>query len=129
MTDLWSLTVAFTGTNSTLRLLYENAEAAKRSYEALGKPWLAQSQEQMDRGLAPVSYDPDVEITDTYGSTVTLSRDLIMVRWLTNLGAQAEGTKAEQVLNAHAQAKLQRALAADPTLQGIVPPQQFKLRN
>ena len=127
MTDLWSLTVAFTSNNSTLRLLYDSAELGRKAYDALAKP--GQSPEEFDRGLAAQEYIPDVEITDTYGSTVTLNRDLIMVRWLTNLGVQAEGTKAEQILNAHAQASLQRKLASDPTLQGIVPPQQFKLRN
>lgn len=127
MTDLWSLTVAFTGTNSTLRLLYEGVEAAKRAYEALAKP--RQSPEEYDRGLQAMEYDPDVEITDTYGSTVTVDRNLIMVRWLTHLGQQAEGMKAEQILNAHAQAKLQRSLQADPMLKGIVPPQQFKLQS
>lgn len=127
MTDLWSLTVAFTGTNSTLRLLYSSAEAGKLAYEALAKP--KQSPEEFDRGLAAQEYIPDVEVTDTYGSTVTLDRNLIMVRWLTNLGQQAEGMKAEQVLNAHAQASLQRKLQGDPMLKSIVPPQQFNLKN
>jgi hypothetical protein len=128
MTDLWSLTVAFTGTNSTLRLLYESKEAGQRAYEALMKP--RQPPEEFDRGLAAIEFDPDVEITDTYGSTVTVDRNLIMVRWLTNLGQQAEGMKAEQVLNAHAQANLQRKLAADPMLKGVMAPQpQFKLQS
>jgi hypothetical protein len=127
MTDLWSLTVAFTGTNSTLRLLYEGVDPAKRAYEALAKP--RQSAEEYDRGLQAMEYDPDIEITDTYGSTVTLDRNLIMVRWLTNLGQQAEGMKAEQILNAHAQASLQRKLSGDPMLKNFAPPaQQFNLK-
>ena len=127
MSDLWSLTVAFVNTNSTLRLLYSSAEAGKLAYEALAKPGL--SAEEYDRGIAAPAVEPNVQITDTYGSTVTLNRDLIMVRWLTNLGEQAEGAKAEQVLNAHAQARLQRTLQSDPMLKSIVPPQQFNLKN
>ena len=118
MTDLWSLTIAFRGPNTSLRLLYNGANAAQAAYVAIKRP--EQAPEEFDRGLAQVTYAKDVEIEDSYGTTATVDRDAVMTHWLTNCGREAEGLKAQQVLNAHAQASLQRQLAADPLLKGVI---------
>lgn len=121
MTDLWSLTIAFRGGNSSMRLIYNDADKVSMAYERLKRP--AQSAEEFDRGLPEKAYDKDIEIADSYGSTATIDRDTIMVHWITCLGDQAEGLKAENILNAHAQASLQRKLAADPLLKDMLPQQ------
>ncbi len=114
MTDLWSLTIAFRGPNTSLRLNYNSAEKATVAYEALKRPGLPVD---FDRGIAIPTYEPTVEITDSYGTTATVDRDAVMTHWLTHKGSEAEGAKAEQILIAHAQASLQRAIAADPMLK------------
>jgi len=118
MTDLWSLTIAFRGPNTSLRLTYNSGEKAQAAYEMLKRP--AQPAEEFDRGLAATTYEKDIEITDSYGTTAMVDRDAVMVHWMTHCGSEAEGAKATQILNAHAQASLQRQLAADPMLKGVI---------
>lgn len=120
MTDLWSLTIAFRGPNTSLRLTYNNAAAAQAAYDALKYP--EQPSEEFDRGLPAPSYESSVEIVDNYGTTATIDRDAVMVHWMTHCGSEAEGAKATQILNAHAQASLQRQLQADPMLKGVMAP-------
>ena len=126
MTDLWTLTIAFRQPGSSLRLIYEGQKAASEAYAALALPTI--SPEESDRGLPQPTYHPEVEITDSYGVTATIDRTSVMARWITHCGSEAEGGKALQVLNAHAQASLQRKLAADPVLKGFAPTApQFKM--
>lgn len=130
MTDLWSLTIAFRGPNTSLRLTYEGEEKARMAYEMLKKP--QQSPEEFDRGIPAASYEPAIEITDSFGTTATVDRDAVMVHWMTHMGSEAEGLKAVQILNAHAQASLSRKIQADPMLKGMMAPQggqQFKLNG
>ena len=121
MTDLWSLTIAFRGPNTSLRLNYNGEDRARAAYEAIKRP--TQSGEEAARGIAETPWDADIEITDSYGTTATIDRTAVMTHWLTHKGSEAEGAKAEQVLVAHARASLERTLAADPMLKGMMPSQ------
>lgn len=121
MTDLWSLTIAFRGPNTSLRLNYNGEVRARAAYEAVKRP--TQAPEDAARGIAETPWDADVEITDSYGTTAMVDRTAVMTHWLTHKGSEAEGAKAEQVLVAHARASLERTLAADPMLKGMMAPQ------
>lgn len=126
MTDLYTLTIAFRQPGSSLRLVYEGQKAASEAYNALKIPVLTPEEEA--RGLPQPEYSPEVEITDTYGVTASIDRTAVMARWITHCGSEAEGGKAMQTLAAHAQASLQRKLAADPMLKGVAPTQpQFRM--
>lgn len=128
MTDLWSLTVAFKNGNNQLRLLYVGKDKAGAAYDAVKRP--KQAAADFDRGLPAASYDPDVEIEDSYGTTATVDRDSVMLHWVTNLGEQSEGQKAEGLLIEHAKASFMRRVAADPMLKGMPPAQPaFKLNG
>lgn len=119
MSDLHSLSISLGITGVSLRLIYSSGEAAHQAYAALAIPRL--SAEEEERGLAQPLYDPEVEIKDGYGSTVTVDRTKIVLRWVTNLGEEAEGNGEVQLLAARANAKLQRKAAADMALKGVVP--------
>lgn len=131
MADLWSLTIAFRGVNTSIRLTYSNDKDALEAYAALKMPQEAKDAE--DRGLviAASDWDTEVEIVDNYGSTLTVNRSDIMAHWVTNMGAEMEGKVDADQLAAHAQAKLQRRLAADPMLKGIglATPPSLKLNS
>lgn len=130
MADLWALTVAFRHINTSIRLVYNNEKDARSGYAALLRPKVDQA--SVDRGLeSPYPDRPEeVEIVDNYGSTLCISPADVMAHWLTDLGAESESQVDAQQLQAHSQAKLQRRLAADPMLKGVVqmqPPPGFKL--
>lgn len=127
MTDLWSLTIAFRVPNFSLRLTYNSGDNARAAYELLKIP--QQHPEEAERGLSPPVYFPTVEITDSYGTTATIDRDQVMTHWVTHMGSEAEGVKAVNILNAHAQASLQRQLSTDPMLKGVIQPQKFNLNG
>ena len=115
MADLWSVSVAFRSGTNTMRLLFNSGDSAKQAYELLKRP--VQSAQDFERGLPAPAYDSAVEVQDGFGITAVIDRDSVMMHWLTCMGDQLEGLKEEQLLNAHAQANLQRKVAADPLLR------------
>ena len=119
MADLHSLTIAFRA-QGTLSLQYNSESRAKAAWEALKLPTL--TPDMMDRGLPAPAYEDTVDIGDDFGTLANIDRTSIMAHWFTNLGQEVEGQKEKQILNAHAQANLQRRLATDPLLKGMVPP-------
>ena len=124
MADLHSLTIAFRGQGSLI-LQYNSESRAKAAWEALKVPSL--TPDMMDRGLPAPAYEDKVDIGDDFGTLANIDRTSVLAHWFTNLGQQAEGFKEQQTLNAHAQANLQRRLAADPLLKGMVAPPQSNI--
>jgi hypothetical protein len=129
MTDLWTVTIAFRGQNTSLRLIFNGERAAKEAFRALHPP---ETTFETERGLQTLEPAQGVvEITDGYGTSALVLRETVMCAWVTHLGSQAEGAKAEALLNAHAQASLQRRAQADPLLANSrgAPTPPFKLGN
>jgi hypothetical protein len=116
MADLWSLSIALRIPGASLKLTYSSGDAAHAAYHALAIPRL--SAEESERGLPEPIYDPEVEISDTFGSTVTVDRTQIALRWVTNLGEECEGNGQVQLLQARANAKLQRTAQSDLGIRG-----------
>ena len=116
-TVLFALTIAFSPANTSLRLLFDNEEAAKAAYESLRIP---NFEKERNLGLEEPVIDYKVQIADSFGSTATIDRSFVMTYWLTDLAREMEGMKAQELLKAHAMASLQRQASTDPLLRGAM---------
>ena len=127
MTDLWTLKIA-NDKGNTLGFLFDSESDCKKAFEPI-EAYLFGSPEEEARGLATEQI-MTVRIKDNYGNTGIIRTASIEWAWITNVGQEYEGQKDVQILQAHAQANLQRRIQADPLLkQSIqaVPPMDGRI--
>lgn len=100
--------------NRTVRLSYHSEAAANTHYELL-----------MSGTIEPL------DIGDQYGKQFKCAREFVVGVELVDVSRDLEGMIEQQILQAHANTKLQRRAASDPMIKGgqIIPANHSMARN
>ena len=116
MSELYSVTVAMRR-GASLQLLFSAERPAREAYAILRQKRAPGESFAHDRGLAPPPWDPECEVSDRYGVTAMIDRGEVIMCWLSDIGAEHEGKKELALANARAQARANKAAAADSELR------------
>ena len=123
MTDavqhLWTLKLT-NHRGVTLGFLFESEASCRRYYNPIDEA-IRGNTALAERGLDAMPLEA-IQIEDSYSNVATLRIDQIAWVWITHLERELEGQKEVSLLQAHAQANMQRRAAADPLLRNAAPP-------
>lgn len=104
----------------TIGFLYDDENQCRRNYDEVKSRLPGMSFEE-DRGLDPAPRSNYFEVIDGVGNVATIDCSGVAWVWMTNLAKELEGQKGVGLLQAHAQANLQRTAQADPLLRQAPP--------
>jgi hypothetical protein len=114
MNHMYAVTV-INQRGAQLQFLFDAIDPAMRAFTAVRSGMVPNVEE--DRGLGS-STSPAVEISDDFGTTAVLDRASIIWCWMSDLVKDSEGKQNLGLLQARAQASMQRKAAADPLMRG-----------
>lgn len=104
--ELYSLLVFLKNNPNTIRFLFKSNTTAKAAYESFH---------------SPATPNLAVDIRDDYGNAATIDRDSVAVYVQSYCNEDFNGQAEFSIMQAHANAKLQRRAATDPMLKtGVV---------
>lgn len=109
MTDIYIVTCVFKIPQTQLQLQYSREAAAREAYDVL--------RQGNQGGVWPIA-----EVTDNYGADATVDTSQLAAVMFEHVNRKLDAQREMALLNAHAQAKTQRAAAADPLLRAAVAP-------